>query len=84
MIVLGLIGNGAGYLVQNFVVSPDEINKESKYLQRNIEFTQYAYQLDDVDVKSFAADNTLSSKDITENAETINNIRESAACTLPE
>lgn len=75
MIVLGLIGNGAGYLVQNFVVSPDEINKESKYLQRNIEFTQYAYQLDDVDVKSFAADNTLTSKDITENSETINNIR---------
>ena len=75
MIVLGLAGTGAGYLVQNFVVSPDEINKESKYLERNIEFTQYAYQLDNVDVKSFAADNTLTSKDITENSETINNIR---------
>ena len=58
-----------GYLVQNFVVSPDEINKESKYLERNIEFTQYAYQLDNVDVKSFAADNTLTSKDITENSD---------------
>ncbi len=75
MIVIGLVGNGAGYLVQNFVVSPDEINKESKYLERNIEYTQYAYQLDDVDVKSFAADNTLTSKDITANSETINNIR---------
>ena len=75
MIVIGLVGNGAAYLVQNFVVSPDEINKESKYLERNIEYTQYAYQLDDVDVKSFAADNTLTSKDITANSETINNIR---------
>lgn len=75
MIVVGLVGNGAAYLVQNFVVSPDEINKESKYLERNIEYTQYAYQLDDVDVKSFAADNTLTSKDITANSETINNIR---------
>ena len=34
MIVLGLIGNGAGYLMQNFVVSPDEINKESEELWR--------------------------------------------------
>ena len=75
MIVVGLVGSGAGYLIQNFVVSPDEINKESQYLARNIEYTQYAYQLDDVDVKPFAADNKLTYKDINENTETINNIR---------
>lgn len=75
MIVIGLVGSGAGYLVQNFIVSPDEINKESKYLEKNIEYTQYAYQLDDVDVKSFAADHKLTSKDIKANSETINNIR---------
>ena len=75
MIVVGLVGSGAGYLIQNLVVSPDEINKESEYLARNIEFTQYAYQLDDVDVKAFAADNTLTYKDINDNTETINNIR---------
>ena len=73
MIVVGLVGSGAGYLIQNLVVSPDEINKESAYLARNIEFTQYAYQLDDVDVKAFAADNTLTYKDINDNAETRNN-----------
>ena len=28
MIVVGLVGTGAGMLIQNFVVSPDEINKE--------------------------------------------------------
>ncbi len=75
MIVVGLVGSGAAYLIQNLVVSPDEINKESEYLARNIEYTQYAYQLDDVDVKPFAADNTLTYKDINENTETINNIR---------
>ena len=75
MILIGVVGTGASYLVQNFIVSPDEINKESEYLARNIEYTQLAYQLDDVDVKSFAADNTLTAADITENAETINNIR---------
>ena len=75
MIVVGLVGTGAAYLVQNFVVSPDEINKESEYLARNIEYTQYAYGLGDVNVKPFAADNTLTYKDINENTETINNIR---------
>ena len=75
MIVVGLVGTGAAALIQNFVVSPDEINKESEYLERNIQYTQYAYQLDDVDVKSFAADNTLTADDINDNVETINNIR---------
>ncbi len=75
MIVVGLVGTGAGMLIQYFVVSPDEINKESQYLERNIQYTQLAYQLDDVDVKAFAADNTLTASDINDNVETINNIR---------
>ncbi len=75
MIVVGLVGTGAAALIQNFVVSPDEINKESQYLERNIEYTQLAYQLDDVDIKDFAADNTLTANDINDNVETINNIR---------
>ena len=75
MIFVGLVGTGAGMLIQNFVVSPDEINKESQYLERNIQYTQYAYQLDDVDIKAFAADNKLTDSDINANVETINNIR---------
>lgn len=75
MIAVGTLGIGASYLVQNFIVSPDEINKEEKYLERNIQYTQYAYQLEDVSVKSFAADDKLTSEDITNNAETIKNIR---------
>lgn len=75
MILVGLVGTGAGILIQNFVVSPDEINKESQYLERNIQYTQYAYQLDDVDIKAFAADNKLTASDINANVETINNIR---------
>lgn len=75
MIIVGVLGIGASVVVQNFIVSPDEINKEAKYLERNIEYTQYAYQLDDVTVKSFAADNQLTSEDITKNTETIRNIR---------
>ena len=75
MIVVGLVGTGAGMLVQNFIVSPDELSKEAPYLDRNIEYTQYAYELDDVSTKAFAADNTLTAADIAENSETISNIR---------
>lgn len=75
MIIVGLLGTGAALLVQNFIVSPDEISKESKYLAYNIEYTQYAYDLDDVTIKPFAASNTLSSGDVANNEETIKNIR---------
>ncbi|MDO4745569.1 MAG: UPF0182 family protein [Bacillota bacterium] len=75
MLVIGLGGTGATILVQNLVVTPDEINKESKYLERNIEYTQYAYDLSNVDMKSFKATEDLSSEDIANNDETISNIR---------
>lgn len=75
MIAVGIIGAGGGMLVQSLVVQPDEINKESKYLERNIEYTQYAYGLDGVDMKAFKATQNLTSDDIAANEETISNIR---------
>jgi len=75
MIVVGILGAGVAVAVQNFVVSPDEINKESKYLERNIECTQEAYNLDKVTVKRFKSDNNLTSTDIANNEPTISNIR---------
>lgn len=74
-LAIGVIGTGAGLVIQNFVVSPDEISKESKYLAYNIEYTQYAYDLNDVTIKPFEANNALSSTDIANNDETIKNIR---------
>ncbi len=75
MIVVGVIGVAGAAVVQNFVVSPDEISKESKYLERNIECTQDAYGLQNVDVKSFSATGTLTASDIKANDQTIQNIR---------
>ena len=75
MILIGVIGSGGALLVQNFIVSPDELQKETPYLLNNIEYTQYAYGLDDVNIKSFAADNKLTAEDIAANMETITNIR---------
>jgi len=75
MIILGALGTGASLLVQNLVVSPDEINKESVYLKNNITFTNYAYDLQDVTLKVFPATNDLTKQDIANNMGTIQNIR---------
>ena len=75
MIVVNLVGVGAAIGVQSLVVSSNEIAKESKYLERNIEYTQKAYGLDEVNVKSFPAEKSLTAEDIKNNDETIQNIR---------
>ncbi|MDD4583462.1 MAG: UPF0182 family protein [Eubacteriales bacterium] len=75
MIVISVAGTGTALLVQNLIVSPDEISKESPYLKNNIAFTQYAYDLQDIQIKSFAASNTLTKDDILNNMGTISNIR---------
>ena len=75
MLAVGLLGAGAGFVVQSFIVTADEINLESPYLARNIELTQYAYSLDNVSVRDFPVTNTLTREDIENNYETISNIR---------
>ncbi len=75
MVVTGVVGMGAEVGVQKLIVTPDEISKESEYLEYNIEFTQSAYDLQEVTIKPFSADNTLTSEDIANNSETIDNIR---------
>ena len=75
MVVVFLIGEGAATLVQSMIVSPDEINKESKYLADNIEYTQYAYGIDDVEIRDFAATTSLNADAINRNDETISNLR---------
>ena len=75
MVLVFALGVGAGRVVQSLIVSPDEINKESKYLENNIEYTRHAYGIDNVRVANFSADDSLNAGVIKENDETIGNIR---------
>lgn len=61
--------------VQNLIVAPDEINKESKYLQNNIDYTRMAYNLQDIKVEDFSANSRLEITDVLENMGTFSNIR---------
>ncbi len=70
MVISGII-NG---LVQSVIVAPNEIVKEEKYLQNNINYTNYAYNLDKVQEREFPVNQALTREDIEENKITIDNI----------
>ena len=61
--------------IQQFRVEPSESTKERPYIERNIEATKAAMNLDDVAVKDFANDNQLNTQAIVDNQTTVRNIR---------
>lgn len=75
MVLVAIVGAGGAMVTQNFIVSPNEIAKESTYIDRNIEFTQKAYDLDKVSTSNIDVNTKLTQADIKNNPETINNIR---------
>jgi len=75
LVTIGILGTVAGGLVQQFIVEPDEISKESEYIGYNIEMTQQAYGLKNVTEKEFPVEQNLTKEDIINNEETIENIR---------
>lgn len=75
LIAVSIIGNIASGVVQKYIVEPDEVSKEEQYLKYNIEFTQKAYGIDNVEEREFPVSQTLTKEDIKENEETIKNIR---------
>jgi uncharacterized membrane protein (UPF0182 family) len=62
-------------LVQGIVVGPNELEKETPYIQNNIVGTRHAYGLENVDEVPFEASSSLSAKDISSNDATIKNAR---------
>jgi uncharacterized membrane protein (UPF0182 family) len=62
-------------LIQQFQVKPSESSKEAPYIQRNIEATRAAYGLDKVDIKDYQATISTSAGQLTNDLETIANIR---------
>lgn len=52
-------------VVQNFVVAPDQLNKERPYLERNIAATRAAYSLDKIDESLFNVADTPSQAEAT-------------------
>ncbi|MCD6299809.1 MAG: UPF0182 family protein [Dehalococcoidales bacterium] len=70
-----LVGALFPALVQRFQVQPNELARETPYIEYNIQFTREAFALDRVEEQSFAAEKTPSPQDIAQNEATISNIR---------
>lgn len=70
-----VLGQGASIVVQNFIVSPNEFSKESPYLERNLEFTRAAYDLDNIVEEEHPGNYSLDEAMVERNALTVDNIR---------
>ena len=62
-------------LFQRIYVKPNELQLETPYLQRNIALTQEAYNLHQITVKPFPAEQGLTFQSLQDNRATIDNIR---------
>jgi uncharacterized membrane protein (UPF0182 family) len=70
-----LIGGVYPALVQQYRVSPSEVEKETPYIKQAVAFTNRAYRLDRIKEKQFPAEQELGKADLHNNRQTIDNIR---------
>lgn len=75
LIIVTVVFGITGLVVQQLVVEPDEIAKESAYLSHNIQYTQKAFALDGVVTEEFPVEQNLTRDVLDANAATVDNIR---------
>ncbi len=62
-------------LLQKFKVAPNELALETPYIENNLKFTRFGYDLEKIETVPFDVDTKLSAADIANNDATIKNIR---------
>ncbi len=62
-------------IVQQLIVKPNELAREQPYIQRSIAFTQQAFDLKRIEIKTFDPAGKLTYADLEKNQLTISNIR---------
>ena len=61
--------------VQNFVVKPNELGRESAYIEHNISGTRQGFGLETVEAREYAAETGISSFNLSDNQSVFSNIR---------
>ena len=61
--------------LQKFKVAPNELALETPYIENNLKFTRFGYDLEKIETVPFDVDTKLSAADIANNDATIKNIR---------
>jgi uncharacterized protein len=62
-------------LLQTFKVNPAQASLEAPYIQRNIDATRAAYNLNDVKTKNFPATTSVTAQQVSDSTATLSNIR---------
>ena len=75
IVVAVLAGNVYPSLVQRFQVNPNELNLERQYIENNIEYTRIAFDLDEIDLKSYEVSPDLTAEELLTEEETVRNVR---------
>ena len=71
-----ILGQGASAIVQNYMVEPNEFQREKPYLEHNLNFTRQAYELEDITTTEHPGNQDSLNADMLKNNElTINNVR---------
>jgi uncharacterized membrane protein (UPF0182 family) len=61
--------------VQSFIVKPNELGRETPYIEHNITWTRRAFGLDQIELREFEAETSIETLDIQANRATLENIR---------
>lgn len=75
LLIVLVVGFTAESVVQKFVVYPDELAKESPYIERNIAATREAYDLADIQEFEISGEANLTAADLQKQSATVQNIR---------
>jgi uncharacterized protein len=74
-LAVSVVGAVYAGIVQNFSVTPNELDAEQPYIAHNLAATRQAYNLDNVERREVAGDADLRAEDIINNVGTIENVR---------
>jgi hypothetical protein len=72
LIFIQLIG---GQMVELFVVQPNQLSRESSYIDRSITATRQAFNLDTIQSQTLSGKGKLTQQDLENNQPTLNNVR---------
>ena len=61
--------------IQSFIVKPNEIDRETPYIQHNIEWTRRGFGLEQIELRDFDADTSTAALDLPNNRASLENIR---------
>jgi hypothetical protein len=70
-----VVGTVYPAVIQRFTVQPNEFEREQEYIERNIQATREAFNLDGITVRDFAYETDLDEPQLAAASDTIDNIR---------